>query len=630
MAAVDANPDGRDSGYEGGWNMKIGLRNRIHLLFSLAFVIMLALPTAGFALETSPGDTPPAPTIQSDLPDYAPGETVVLTGQNWQTGESVHIYVNDDEGQSWNRNVDVTADENGEIRDEFQLPDWFVATYKVTATGAQSGTAITTFTDGNVRVQPTPVGIFFDLGYSQYTGVGCTGSIDASKSGTQSLVSSTASTRFQQGVGNTEAIRLAAEPVSDDGRPFLNWSSPDTPTPSPFIQNGTFDPTSSPRIICIDGFSGNGTREYRANYATNTPTTNDAPVNLVPGPQTTNENTALTFSVANDNHVLTSDVDAGTNPVKVTLSVVPNGALTLSQTTGLTFLSGDGTNDATMTFTGTISNVNAALNGMSFTPNTNFSGIATLTVITDDQGNTGTGGAKTDTDPVIITVNNTINDAPVLDLNGGGAGTGHSASFTEDGGPVAAVNSAALTVSDDGANLASATVKINNLQDGSAESLDATVGGSGITRSYNSSTGVLTMNGSATVSQYQQVLRTVSYNNTSQNPNTASRSVTFVVNDGALDSNTATSAIAVNAINDAPAISNIENQTILEDEATSDLAFTVSDVDNAVGSLTLSGSSADTTLVPNANVTFTGSGGSRTVKVTPAANRFGGPRSRRR
>jgi len=138
------------------------------------------------------------------------------------------------------------------------------------------------------------------------------------------------------------------------------------------------------------------------------------------------------------------------------------------------------------------------------------------------------------------------------------------------------------------------------------------------------------MNGSATVSQYQQVLRTVSYNNTSQNPNTASRSVTFVVNDGALDSNTATSAIAVNAINDAPAISNIENQTILEDEATSDLAFTVSDVDNAVGSLTLSGSSADTTLVPNANVTFTGSGGSRTVKVTPAANRFGGPRSRRR
>lgn len=138
----------------------------------------------------------------------------------------------------------------------------------------------------------------------------------------------------------------------------------------------------------------------------------------MPGPQSTNENTALTFTIANDNHILTSDVDASTNPVKVTLSVVPNGALTLSQTTGLTFLTGDGTNDPNMTFTGTISNINAALNGMSFTPNTGFSGVATLTVITDDQGNTGTGGAKTDTDPVIITVNNTINDAPTANAGG--------------------------------------------------------------------------------------------------------------------------------------------------------------------------------------------------------------------
>src|SRR3990170_2194508 len=35
------------------------------------------------------------PTIQSDKADYAPGETVTLTGANWAPGELVLIFVND-------------------------------------------------------------------------------------------------------------------------------------------------------------------------------------------------------------------------------------------------------------------------------------------------------------------------------------------------------------------------------------------------------------------------------------------------------------------------------------------------------------------------------------------------------
>ncbi|HEX2739762.1 MAG TPA: hypothetical protein VHM69_04890, partial [Rubrobacter sp.] len=93
------------------------------------------------------------PTISSDQADYPPGATVTLTGSNWQPGESVHINVNDESGRTWSRDVDVTADESGAIRDEFQLPNWFVATYKVTATGAQSGEATTSFTDAAVTVQ---------------------------------------------------------------------------------------------------------------------------------------------------------------------------------------------------------------------------------------------------------------------------------------------------------------------------------------------------------------------------------------------------------------------------------------------------------------------------------------------
>src|ERR671917_98847 len=133
--------------------MRTRLRSKVTLLF-IVCAALLAVGGTAIAITADPsGSTAPAPTIQSDKADYAPGETVTLTGSNWQPGESVHINVNDEEGQTWSRNVDVTADENGAIRDEFQLPDWFVATYKVTATGAQSGVATTTFTDGNVKVR---------------------------------------------------------------------------------------------------------------------------------------------------------------------------------------------------------------------------------------------------------------------------------------------------------------------------------------------------------------------------------------------------------------------------------------------------------------------------------------------
>src|SRR6185369_14048438 len=110
----------------------------------------------------------------------------------------------------------------------------------------------------------------------------------------------------------------------------------------------------------------------------------DAPVNTVPGPQTTNEDTAKTIVGTS-----TSDVDAGT--VQVTLSAA-NGTLTLTTLSGLSFSVGDGTSDATMTFSGLLANINAALASYSYLPNLNFNGVDTLTVTTNDLGNTGTGG----------------------------------------------------------------------------------------------------------------------------------------------------------------------------------------------------------------------------------------------
>ena len=62
---------------------------------------------------------------------------------------------------------------------------------------------------------------------------------------------------------------------------------------------------------------------------------------------------------------------------------VTNGTLTLSGTAGLTPVAG-GSGTATMTYTGTIASWNAAMAGMSSAPTANYTGAATLTLLTND------------------------------------------------------------------------------------------------------------------------------------------------------------------------------------------------------------------------------------------------------
>lgn len=73
----------------------------------------------------------------------------------------------------------------------------------------------------------------------------------------------------------------------------------------------------------------------------------------------------------------------------------------------------------------------------------------------------------------------------------------------------------------------------------------------------------------------------------------------------------------------APTISNISNQATTTGTAIAAIPFTVGDADTALGSLTLSGASSNTTLVPAGNIIFGGSGANRTVTITPAAGQTG-------
>jgi hypothetical protein len=129
---------------------------------------------------------------------------------------------------------------------------------------------------------------------------------------------------------------------------------------------------------------------------------NDAPVNTAPGPQTTSLNTPLTFSPGTGNALAVADVDAGSLPMLFSLSVT-RGTLTLSTTAGLTFLGG-GNGTGGMIVTGSQAAMNAALNGLIYTPPTGFTGTAVLFFKTSDLGNTGLGGPRFAGSMVLITV----------------------------------------------------------------------------------------------------------------------------------------------------------------------------------------------------------------------------------
>jgi hypothetical protein len=101
--------------------------------------------------------------------------------------------------------------------------------------------------------------------------------------------------------------------------------------------------------------------------------------------------------------------------------------------------------------------------------------------------------------------------------------------------------------------------------------------------------------------------------------------ITVTVNDGQSQNHTVTRTftVTVNAVNDAPTISDIANQTVNESTATAALPFTIGDVETAVSGLSLSASSSNPSLVPVANIVFGGSGANRTVRVTPVVTLFG-------
>ncbi|UBF25627.1 tandem-95 repeat protein [Kovacikia minuta CCNUW1] len=176
-----------------------------------------------------------------------------------------------------------------------------------------------------------------------------------------------------------------------------------------------WDQTSGIAGSQVDTSTTGGSTAFSTAIATSNLTinpVNDAPMNTAPTTQTVNEDMVLVFSQATGNAISVSDVDAGNNGIRVNLSIT-SGVLQLGNSTGLGSITGNGT--ANLTITGTLANLNTALDGLQFTPLANFNGSSTLTINTNDLGFSGNGGGLGDRDTIAITVN-PINDAPVNTL----------------------------------------------------------------------------------------------------------------------------------------------------------------------------------------------------------------------
>ena len=323
------------------------------------------------------------------------------------------------------------------------------------------------------------------------------------------------------------------------------------------------------------------------------------PVPAVSGPKTANvtENTAFTFSSANGNEISVTDIGAGTNSDVMTLSVSA-GNLTLGSTTGLTFT--NGTNDSnSFTVKGTIGNLNASLNGLTYQPDFTYVGSDTLSIQLTDPADTLSGSNS-----VAITIS-AISPPAISGPS--------SASVTENSTLVfPSANASAITIADNGAgnNPDQETLSVSN--------------GTLTLATTNGLTFLGGANGSAsftvksTVSNFNTALDGLTYTPTTGFAGSDSLSIT-VVDSG--DSKSGSDTIALTVIALPPAITAPRSATLNENgtlpfSPADGNGISVSDANPATDSLALSVSHGTLTLSTTSGLTFTvGSNGSASFTV---------------
>ena len=153
----------------------------------------------------------------------------------------------------------------------------------------------------------------------------------------------------------------------------------------------------------------------------------------------------------------------------------------------------------------------------------------------------------TNSPPAIVTINILLaNDPPVISIGSS------SVTFVEERRTLTLLESVSFGISDpDSTEMSRATVTLQNTVNGNDEFLYLSTTAAGINSSYEHTTGVLTINGTASVATYVELLKAVVYNNSNLNPTPSQRQVIIQVTDdkGAV-SNSVSVSITIELFND--------------------------------------------------------------------------------
>ncbi|MEI8221879.1 MAG: hypothetical protein WCH91_14710, partial [bacterium] len=217
------------------------------------------------------------------------------------------------------------------------------------------------------------------------------------------------------------------------------------------------------------------------------------------------------------------------------------------------------------------------------------------------------------------------------------ADTGWTATYTENGAPVAIADTDSSIYDIDSANMVSASILVANAQTGDrllvngVYAASGTVNGISYTRVSDTS---ISLTSSATKAQYADALELIQFENTTDDPSTTPRTVNVTVNDGTADSNTAVATINVVAVNDEPTLvatggtptytedgsavdlfSGVTVATVESGQTLTRLDFTVTNVaDGSAERITVDGTTIQ--LVNGGSGTTTTNGMGYTVSVT--------------
>jgi hypothetical protein len=174
----------------------------------------------------------------------------------------------------------------------------------------------------------------------------------------------------------------------------------------------TFTPTlnfTGQETFTFTAIDAAGAESGNATLTLDVTAENEAPQLTVPGAQGVQEDASLTL-----NGISITDIDAGSNRVQLDLSVT-DGSFTLASVTGLFDAASGGnailsTTGTSVTLFGTVADLNTALDGLIYTPDPDFSGLASVTITVDDLGNTGP-SSQSDSATIQVSVSN-LDDSP--------------------------------------------------------------------------------------------------------------------------------------------------------------------------------------------------------------------------